>query len=333
MKITNASSGTGMQLSSSDDFAWICQAIKDRTLMCVTDSSYIKQVYPHLCSAAVILDFLQGRGRLVLSFPEHSKNVNAYRGELLGLMCIHLILLSFNKTWPGLQGKVDTYSNCLGTLNSQESASSPYSFQVQALLLANCGNISFDRYFTHVEAHQDNCKGWNVMDYPAQLNSGCDAAAKQHNIATSLEPPQPQPPFPLEPATLYVNDDKLTSDSGSLIRFEAHRQEACQVFHQQKILDPTQFDLVARPYVYKALHDVPRMFKIFACKQVFDIFVNNYFLDKRQEVIANTPLCPYCEQALETAGHILRCSEEGWVKMLHRYVDGLMDWLLEVQTP
>ena len=101
MKITNAC-GKGLCLSSSDDFAWIRHAIADGSLVCVTDGSYIKQVCPHLCSAAVIMECSRGRGRLVLSFPERSKNANAYRGELLGLMCIHLLLLSFHTTWPGL---------------------------------------------------------------------------------------------------------------------------------------------------------------------------------------------------------------------------------------
>jgi hypothetical protein len=338
MRITNAS-GIGMRLSSPDNFDWIRQAIAEGTLTCVTDGSYIKQVCPHLCSAAVILECSKGRGRLVLSFPERSKNANAYRGELLGLLSIHLLLLSFNTTWPTLRGTVHIYSDCLGALNKVKNLpphripSKCKHSDILKTIMANCGNLSFDRYFSHVEAHQDDHKGWDTMERPAQLNSGCDAAAKQQIIATSLEPPQPQQPFPLEPATLYVNGDKLTSDSGSLIRFEAHRQEARQLFHQQKVLDPAQFDLVAWPYVYKALHEVPKMFEIFACKQVFDISANNYFLDKRHEAIADSPLCPCCEQAPETAGHILRCSEEGRVHMLHRAADGLMDWLLEVQTP
>jgi hypothetical protein len=338
MKISNAS-GVGMRLYSSDDFELIRQAIREGSLMCVSDDSYIKQVCPHLCSAAVIMQCSQGRGRLVLSFPERSKNANAYRGELLGLLCIHLLLLSFNTTWPGLKGKVDIYSDCLGALNKVRNLP-PHCIpsrckhsDVLKTIMANCGNLLFDRYFSHVEAHQDNHKGWDTMDRPAQLNSGCDAAAKQQNIATSLATPQPQLPFPLEPVTLYVNGDKLTSDSGTLIRFEAHRQEARQVLHQQKVLDPAQFDLVAWEYVYKALHDVPKMFAIFACKQVFDISATNYFLAKRDETITNSPLCPCCEQGPETAGHILRCSEEGLVKMLRRAGDGLMDWLLEVQTP
>jgi hypothetical protein len=105
------------------------------------------------------------------------------------------------------------------------------------------------------------------------------------------------------------------------------------VFQQQKVLNPSQFDLVAWPHVYKALRDVPKMFEIFACKQVFDISANNYFLEKRNEAITDTPLCICCEQAPERARHVLRCPEEGQVQMLHKATYALMDWLLEVQTP
>ena len=48
--------------------------------------------------------------------PESSKVANAYRGELLGLMAIHLILLAANKVWPTLQGQAKVYSDCLGAL-------------------------------------------------------------------------------------------------------------------------------------------------------------------------------------------------------------------------
>jgi hypothetical protein len=37
---------------------------------------------------------------------------NAYRGELLGLMAIHLILLSVNTVHPKLKGEVKIVSDC-----------------------------------------------------------------------------------------------------------------------------------------------------------------------------------------------------------------------------
>ena len=73
---------------------WIAQAIGDNSLVAVTDGSYIKEHYPELCSAAFVLECTKGRGRLVGAFAEASVAANAYRGELLGLMAVHLLLLA-----------------------------------------------------------------------------------------------------------------------------------------------------------------------------------------------------------------------------------------------
>ena len=66
--------------------------------------------------AAFILECTRHQGMLVGSFPEASKVVNAFQGELLGLMAIHLLLLAVNTVSPGLTGRVKIYSDCLGAL-------------------------------------------------------------------------------------------------------------------------------------------------------------------------------------------------------------------------
>jgi hypothetical protein len=75
---------------------WLAQSIQDESLVVVCDGSYIREMYPNLCSAALIFECTRGRGRLVVSFAEKSSSANAYRGELLGLMAVHLILLAVN---------------------------------------------------------------------------------------------------------------------------------------------------------------------------------------------------------------------------------------------
>ena len=96
---------------------WIHHSIKDGSLVAVTDGLYIRKLYPNLCSAAFVLECAKGSGRIVESFSERLDVANAYRGELLGLMAIHLLLLSVNKIHPTLKGKVDIVSDCLGALN------------------------------------------------------------------------------------------------------------------------------------------------------------------------------------------------------------------------
>jgi hypothetical protein len=95
---------------------WLEHAIAEGTLVMVMDGLYIRELYPNLCSTAFVLECSSGRGRVCGSFLETILVTNAYQGELLGLMAVHLILLSVNKIRPQLSGSVEIVSDCLGAL-------------------------------------------------------------------------------------------------------------------------------------------------------------------------------------------------------------------------
>ena len=163
---------------------WIREAIHDGTLMAVTDGSYIRERFPNLCSTAFILECSSGRGRIVGCFAESSTGANAYRGELLGLMAIHLILLAVDKVW-GEQGcQVSVYSDCLGAL-ARVANLPPHRIPTQCRhsdilknILVNCTSLSFTLKYAHVKAHQDDEEGYANLLRPAQLNVHCDGTAK-----------------------------------------------------------------------------------------------------------------------------------------------------------
>ena len=83
-----------MVIVGKDD--WIEKAISNCSCVSVTDGSYMRELYPNVCSTAFIFECTYGTGRLIGSFPETTVSANAYQGELLGLMAIHLILRSIN---------------------------------------------------------------------------------------------------------------------------------------------------------------------------------------------------------------------------------------------
>ncbi len=83
---------------------WIAQAIMTGSLVAITDGSYTRQLDPCSCSSAFVLECTQGCGRLIGSFKETSRAANAYRRELLGLMAVHLILVSVNWVHKSLPG-------------------------------------------------------------------------------------------------------------------------------------------------------------------------------------------------------------------------------------
>ncbi len=65
-------------MSVSGGTEWIGQSILDGSLVAVTDGLYIRELYPHLCSAAFVLECSKGQGRVIGSFSESLAVANAY---------------------------------------------------------------------------------------------------------------------------------------------------------------------------------------------------------------------------------------------------------------
>ncbi len=130
---------------------WIASSIQDSSRIAVTDGSYIKHLFPTIHSAALALECQKGRGRLWCPFPKVSTTACSYRGELVGLMAIHLLLLAVNETYPALQGSIHIYSDCLGTLDKVRNlppARIPANWahsDVLKKILVNCQGLTFDQ--------------------------------------------------------------------------------------------------------------------------------------------------------------------------------------------
>ena len=164
---------------------WFAQAIVDNCLVAVTNGSYIKEHYPKLCAAAFMLECTKGRGQLVRAFAEASAGANAYCGELLGLMAVHLLLLAVDTVSPGLSRSATIYSNCLGALG-RVAKLPPYCIlsrcwhsDILKTIMVNCASLSFQREYHHVVAHQDNHTRWEDLTRAAQLNWSATPGQRQ----------------------------------------------------------------------------------------------------------------------------------------------------------
>ena len=155
---------------------WIEESIREGTLRTVTDGSYMREVFPDVCSAAFVLECSRGRGRIFGSFPEQSVGANAYRAELLGLMAVHLILVAVSRIHTDLTGHVEIYSDCLGALGrvlNLPAARIPAKCKHADILkniMVNCKNLKFSREYLHVRAHQDDKEGYASLCRPAPVS-------------------------------------------------------------------------------------------------------------------------------------------------------------------
>jgi hypothetical protein len=74
------------------NIGWLAVAIRDNSLLVVTNVSYMRELYPNINSAAFVLECTKGGGRLTGSFVEYTKDACSYRGELFGLMAIVILV-------------------------------------------------------------------------------------------------------------------------------------------------------------------------------------------------------------------------------------------------
>jgi hypothetical protein len=91
-----------------------------------------------------------------------------------------------------------------------------------------------------------------------------------------------------------------------------------------------QFDLIAWEFVSQGLKSTPRLFQMWACKQVWDIAATNSLRSKWDGTVEKW--CPSCKRMKETASHVLHCNEVGRVDTLQATIGFLDDWLEEVET-
>ena len=283
-----------LRLVGDDD--WLEESIAAGTCIAVTDGSYIKEHYPNVCSAAFVLECKEGRGRIIGSFPEQTVAACAYRGELLGLMAIHLILLAANKLRPTLAGAVTIYSDCIGALE-RVSSLPPHRIpsrcrhsDILKNVMVHCSDLTFGLEYRHVRAHQDDSVEYHLLSRPSQLNCVVDIHAKRAIWGLEGDELPPQEMFPLEPVAVFVGQEKMTSDTAESLRFWAHRKLAKDTFFHLGIMSSDAFDEVAWRPVYDALHSVPRLFQLWACKQVMEVAGTNVNQAHYKE--GHDPHCP-----------------------------------------
>ena len=78
----------------TEDMTWLANGIKNGTLTAVIDGSYDRHKDKGVCSAGWIVVCRATKKWIVGSFAERSTSASSYRGELLGMLEVHLFLLA-----------------------------------------------------------------------------------------------------------------------------------------------------------------------------------------------------------------------------------------------
>jgi hypothetical protein len=177
-----------------------------------------------------------------------------------------------------------------------------------------------------VKVHQDDSNNYANLSRPSQLNCTMDFHAKTifWDVNPTAQPKQET--FPLEPASVFVGTAKVTMDGINLLCFWAHKHLARERFSSMKILDTRAFDMVEWEIVHRTLREVPKLFQLWACKQVMGAAGT---MEWDKTVVCKCPCCAY-KNGIHV--HVLFCCHNGRVETLHHTIDLIEDWLEESET-
>ena len=107
-------------LSLNEKPEWVAECLRNGTLVCVTDGSYMKKSAPDLCSAGWILACRRTRRYIRGTLVERSPWANSYRGELLGMLAIRLFLLAVEEYHDVVSSGTQAFCDCKGVITTFE---------------------------------------------------------------------------------------------------------------------------------------------------------------------------------------------------------------------
>jgi hypothetical protein len=90
-------------------------------------------------------------------------------------------------------------------------------------IMIHCSAMTFDRLFLHVSSHQDDREDYDNLSRQAQLNCAANFGIKRVLLRLNPDNLPMKQTFPLEAISVWAGREKMTSDTGSSIRYHVHK--------------------------------------------------------------------------------------------------------------
>lgn len=317
------------------DVSWMISALRLGSLVAVTDGSYDRKKCPCVCAAGwIIMDITTG-SRLAGSFSEYSTSASSYRGELLGLCAVNIILLALAKSgnidnrpsiviWCDNTGAVNRASE-----NSRRIKCGRPCADILRVLRSIRQELPLSATFRHVKSHMDDSLTWEQLTLEQQLNCNCDMLAKSsvHRAIENLRDVSSSitHPLPKEAVALYVDNHKVTSDPTNVLRYRLSKSNAREFLTAERGWTVEQFNDVGWDWLHQTLAGKPVMFRLWLSKQHSDFCATGVQMRRRKDT--DDDRCPSCHSRRERAKHLCICPSESRTSLFLDNVSDLERWM------
>jgi hypothetical protein len=186
--------------------------------------------------------------------------------------------------------------------------------------------------FVHVDGHQD--KTIAIKDLPrlAQLNVAMDLQAKARllSLIEASAPPLPNAPLYYEGWRCVVDGTKITSDPAAMVRKSIFGKQLQSHLHERNILHSDAFQDIDWDAIESAMAHCPPLYRLWVSKHVSGFFANGKMM--KHWGFWDNQKCPCCHHIKEDKEHLLICPAPSCMEKWAASVQGLHEWLLEVDT-
>ena len=325
---------------------WVVSALSEGTAIWVTDGSYNRETAPHVSGAGWVLYCTATGKRLYGNFYEFSEAAGSYRGELLGLLAIHVLAAAFESFYDIHIGKVKICCDNKGALykSAEQRRRIPTGASqadIKRVLRNVKGVLRGTLQYEWVPSHQDRYKLWNQLPIEQQLNCMCDTLAKKAVADSLFQPPREAKTqlLPKEKVAVIIDGVKQTSDVARAARFHLGRNEAEKIY--TAAIQPRDsrgrrppssglgwskdsFNAVDWRTLSECLSTKPQMYQQWLSKQSSG-FCGTQDMVARWDA-ASDGKCPNC-RCRESAAHLMLCPDRDRTRLLHAMADELQSWL------
>ena len=330
------------RLEYEEDLGWLSEALTAGSLVCVTDGSYDRARARDISGAGWIIYCVRSRKSVRGAFAERSNSASSYRGELLGMLAIHLFLLAVEESGGLEGGSAEVHCDNKGAIytfdkEGKRVPSGSKNADIQRVLRRIKARMKGKHSRHHVKAHQDDHKRRSQLSLAAQLNCICDDlakdAVKEARVALDDEGFMKDlrtDRLPLELASLMIGTTKQTTDVAKDLRYLIGKSRAKPLMTETGVMSAEAFDLVQWDDLRRALDSKPRMYQLWYAKQGSGYCGTGK--NMKQWQMTTNSRCPNCDKPKEDAAHLNVCNSKDRKRLLQRSICKLEVWMEEHNT-
>ena len=283
---------------------------------------------------------------LRVSFFERSRSASSYRGELLGLVAIHLLLLAMCQFYEISVTRPKVCCDNIGALKQARNrrrrikTGASQADILRVLRTVTSHHTHLKPVYEHVSGHQDRYKPWWRLTLAEQLNCVCDGLAKAAVFRSIQQLGSRKEPFilPLERAAVFVSGVKQTSDVSRSVRFCLGEVEARAFYTAPPDIternsnkgglgwSQDRFNQVAWSALDAVLASKPDMYGVWLSKQSSGFCATGSQMARVHASRENR--CPNCG-LVERAAHLNVCPSVVRTRLLTEGTELLENWLYQ----